>query len=280
MVDRATYPETIRDLSDRLVKCQRPIRILDAIKWTAAVEQEFFARGQRELPPVDLAYYQARPLAFEPADKVAELRQLERDTQRALGTISPVGSILARMCREYETTVQMLAARGTAEFSALSRELYGSAYDAFHAGDPTLADLGTMMSEALGRISESQAIGDDAKTIDGAAAVEILERRLERAFANSDAEVHVVLDDGIVADAAAGADTINIRREARFSERDLRMLEIHEGWVHLGTTLNGKRQPVCTFLSEGPPSSTTTQEGLAILMEVLSFASHPSRCAA
>ena len=54
---------------------------------------------------------------------------------------------------------------------------------------------------------------------------------------------------------------------------DLRLLEVHEGWVHLGTTLNGQSQPVCTFLSKGPPSSTLTQEGLAVLTEVFAFAS-------
>jgi uncharacterized protein (TIGR02421 family) len=59
--------------------------------------------------------------------------------------------------------------------------------------------------------------------------------------------------------------------------RDIRLLEVHEGWVHLGTTLNGQHQPICTFLSKGPPSSTVTQEGLAVLTEVLSFASHPGR---
>src|SRR5690606_1987122 len=53
--------------------------------------------------------------------------------------------------------------------------------------------------------------------------------------------------------------------------------EVHEGWVHVATTLNGANQPVCTFLSKGPPSSTVTQEGLAILVELLAFASHPTR---
>ena len=47
--------------------------------------------------------------------------------------------------------------------------------------------------------------------------------------------------------------------------------------VHLGTTLNGQRQSICTFLSKGPPSSTITQEGLAILMEVIAFVSYPTR---
>jgi len=62
-----------------------------------------------------------------------------------------------------------------------------------------------------------------------------------------------------------------------FSESDVRMLEVHEGWVHLGTTLNGLNQPVCTFLSKGPPSATITQEGLAILMEIIAFTSRPAR---
>ena len=34
---------------------------------------------------------------------------------------------------------------------------------------------------------------------------------------------------------------------------------------------------MCTFLSKGPPSSTITQEGLAVITEVFAFASHPAR---
>ena len=85
------------------------------------------------------------------------------------------------------------------------------------------------------------------------------------------------LSDGIVADAAAGSDYIKIRNNARFTPREVRLLEVHEGWVHLGTTLNGQDQPVCTFLSKGPPSSTITQEGLAVISEIFAFASHPGR---
>jgi uncharacterized protein (TIGR02421 family) len=87
----------------------------------------------------------------------------------------------------------------------------------------------------------------------------------------------VQLSDGIVADSAAGSDYIKIRGHRRFTPREVRLLEVHEGWVHLGTTLNGQNQPVCTFLSKGPPSSTITQEGLAVLTEILTFASHPGR---
>ena len=47
------------------------------------------------------------------------------------------------------TLRRMLEARGTADFNLLSEELYGSASDVFHAGDPTLADLGTQMEATL-----------------------------------------------------------------------------------------------------------------------------------
>src|SRR5207237_582142 len=83
--------------------------------------------------------------------------------------------------------------------------------------------------------------------------------------------------DGLLADAAAGSADIKSRGNARFTPREIRLLEVQEGWVHLGTTLNGLSQPVCTFLGKGPPSSTITQEGLAVITEIFAFASHPGR---
>jgi uncharacterized protein (TIGR02421 family) len=110
---------------------------------------------------------------------------------------------------------------------------------------------------------------------DAPAAVAILGERLKAYFAS--APVRVQLADGIVADAAAGSDYIKLRRDAFFTLSDLRMLEVHEGWVHLGTTLNGQAQPLCTFLGKGPPSATVTQEGLAVLAEVANGVCHQGR---
>ena len=89
--------------------------------------------------------------------------------------------------------------------------------------------------------------------------------------------MRVKISDGIIADVAAGAEYIKIRKGVCFSERHLRVIEVHEGWVHMATTLNGMSQPICTFLSKGPPSSTITQEGLAIIMEIFTFSSFPGR---
>ncbi len=273
----AAYKQMLHALSDRIVVAQKPIRILDHIKWDNGIQEEFFRNGARELPRIDRTYYASRPLGFDAIGKCREFQTIERDIARELGQYNPLGTIMRRMCREYIQVVRMLEARGTPGFAAISRELYGSAGDAFHEGGPTLADLGKLLDDAIANIAQSDLLKPAEKTISGEDAVKILRERINLAFRESEGTIRVILSDGILADAAAGADYIKIRKDAKFNDRDLRVLEVHEGWVHLGTTFNGSTQPVCTFLSKGPPSSTITQEGLAILMEIITFTSYPSR---
>ena len=269
------YQQTIRALSERIVQAQTPIRVLDAIKWDDTVGKAFLKGKGKVMPAVDRAYYDNRPLPFDSAGKKLEFQNIERDITRQLGQFNPVGQIMRRMCKEYRMVIRMLEARGTADFGLISQELYGAASDAFHAGDPTLADLGLMLSDYLNNIDNRGDLKDEAKTLTAKDAVLLLQERLAAVF--GDETIRVFESDGIVADAAAGADYIKIRSDALFNSRDVRALEVHEGMVHVATTLNGLNQPFCTFLAKGPPSSTVTQEGLAILMEVISFTSYPTR---
>ncbi len=270
------YETMVRALSDRLVEAQRPIRILDAIKWDDDVERAFFAAGCRELPAVTRDYYATRPLPFDPEQKLHEFHAIERDIRRQLGEFNAPGQIMAGRCQEYREVVRLLTLRGTRAFAETSERLYGSASDSFHAGDPNLADLGHMMSDILDNVSHEAIFGKREPPLDARQTVELLAARLGEYFRDP-GMVRVQVSDGIVADAAAGSDYIKIRSNSSFTAREVRQLEVHEGWVHLGTTLNGQNQPVCTFLSKGPPSATITQEGLAVLTELFAFASHPAR---
>lgn len=272
----SAYESMVRALSDRLVEAQRPIRILDAIKWDESIEHAFFEKGCKELPPVTREYYQSRPLPFDPEPKYHEFHTIERDIRRQLGEYNTAGRIMARMCEEYREVVRLLSSRGTRAFAEISERLYGSASDSFHAGEPSVADLGHMMSDILDNLSHETIFGPQEPSLPADAVVEELSRRLADFFCDPQL-VRVQLSDGIVADAAAGSDYIKIRRNVRLTAREVRLLEVHEGWVHLGTTMNGLLQPICTFLGKGPPSSTITQEGLAVITEIFAFASHPGR---
>lgn len=270
------YQLAIRELSDRIVAAQRPIRILDAIKWDNEIQANFFKHKCKKLPSINLDYYQQQnPLAFDPTRKKEEFHDIDRSIRRRLGQYSGVGSIMQRMCYEYTRVIEMLEARGTPRFTEVSQELYGSSQDAFHIGAPTLKDMAALVTSTLGNIKDQvQTVADEEKYT-SEDAVLMLRERLDHYF--SDGNIRVELSDGIIADAAAGADRIKIHEGLKFSLREIRTFEIHEGWVHLGTTLNGMAQPICTFLSKGPPSSTVTQEGLAIITEIFTFSSYPGR---
>src|SRR5438105_4327943 len=172
------YETMVRALSDRLVEAQRPIRILDAIKWDDDIERAFFDKACRELPPVTREYYQSRSLPFDAEQKLHELHTIERDIRRQLGEFNAPGQIMARMCQEYREVVHLLTHRGSRAFAEISERLYGSASDSFHAGDPNLADLGHMMSDILDNLSHETIFGPEEPVLDAGRTVAELSERL------------------------------------------------------------------------------------------------------
>lgn len=270
------YKKILYALSERIKNAQTDIRILNALKWPAHVKETFFKKHCQELPQVTIETYREMPQGFDPVAKTEEFYAIERDIRRQLGQFSGIANIMLRVCREYREVIRLLQARGTPEFSKISQELYGSAQDAFYAGAPTLQDLATLVTTTLEKAALTPDMLDEKKYT-SEEAVPVLGERLSQYFQCPDEPIRVKISDEIIADAAAGAEWIKLRKDAVFTERELRVLEVHEGWVHIATTLNGLNQPVCTFLSKGPPSSTITQEGLAIIMEIFTFSSSPKR---
>jgi uncharacterized protein (TIGR02421 family) len=269
--------QIIRNLSDRVVEAQGPIQILNEIQWSNETKAEFFKHNAKKLPNVDAAYYQKNKLPFKIDDKREEFKELERDIVNQLGQYNEVGHIMTRMCKEYLVALDLLDARGQKDFGRYSQMLYGGASQVFYVGGPTVNELADTLLDALNRMKDAENSKKDEKCIDADTAAKQLQKSLDGFFTEHDEKVFVEVNDKMVADAAAGADKIRLKKNVKFSERELRLLEVHEGWVHVGTTLNGLSQPVCTFLGKAPPSGTVTQEGLAVITEIFTFSSFPSR---
>jgi uncharacterized protein (TIGR02421 family) len=267
----------IQALSKRIVEAQRQIRILDSIKWDESIKEAFFKARGKKLPAVDKSYYDKKPLPFDVKEKQEEFRLILRDAQNQLGQYSTVTRLLRRQCEEYSRAAQMLSLRGTPAFSELAMELYGSPDDVFYAGGPRMCEMGNLLFGVLTDLDVRLQSEADLKRHSPEQAQEILQARLGHFFDKNPGRVTVMISDDMIADASAGADSIKLSQKAMFSDRDLRYLEVHEGWVHVGTTLNGAMQPYCSFLSKGSPSSSVIQEGLAVITEVVTFSSYPSR---
>ena len=264
-----------RELSDRLVALQAPIRVLDAVNWDRGIREEFFRHKGEKNPAVDAAYYRHKALGFDPVDLRQAFSDLQRDIVRQLGQLSPMTQLMSKMCREYRDLIRMLEGRGTREFHDLSVELYGHPHDAFHAGEPTLSALADMLQKPLETLVVSDHLPEEPRNIPAAEAVTRLQAQVDRSM--PDMNVKIMLSDGIVSDAAAGSDRIKLNQDVSFSQRELDILEVHEGWIHVGTTQNGLAQPWLTCLSKGTASATITQEGLAVLTEIITLKSTPRR---
>ena len=272
---QSIYLRRVRDLSDHLIRLQKPIRILDAIKWPSNSASRFFESGCRELPNINRAHYESNPLGFDGSVLKAELRSLRSDIKRKLGVNDGLGRILVTTAEQYLQVIDMLEHRGQKAFGEASKSLYGSASDHLHGDRHSLRKLGEKLGEIFSLPGAGHLVRPYQRDIPAEKAVTLLKERLGSYF--EDGKLTIMLSDGIISDAAAGGDYIKIRQDVEFSDFDLQILEVHEGWVHVGTTLNGRNQQWATWLSVGSPRITACQEGLAVLMETLTFSSYPQR---
>lgn len=57
MTIQEKYRLHLKSLSDELLALQKPIRILDAIKWPRHLQSDFLASGGKALPAIDRHFY-------------------------------------------------------------------------------------------------------------------------------------------------------------------------------------------------------------------------------
>lgn len=266
------YKNNILELSLILNELQKPIQILDSIKWAEGVEENILKNLFKKLPNIT---YENRPLKYDSDKKLQDFKNLRLKISRDLGDRDPLGQILNRNCMEYEDVIRMLINRGKSDFYLYSKKLYGSPSEIMGDGKTKLADLALIMGQLLGSLENTSLGPPIERSLSSQEVVDQLKIRFDQYFSGE--KIKVKLSDGIVSDASAGSDYIKIKSDLMFSSKDVNIFEVHEGWVHLGTTLNGQNQSYAKWLAKGPPCSTATQEGLAVIMEVLNFAMFPKR---
>ncbi len=219
--------------------------------------------------------YSRTALPFDRRTKVRELLELENDICRRLGHANACSQMMVRRCHEYRQVVELITSRGQPGFAVQSERLFGRSTWRSPLGSMNLRGFCRLVKQAVAHLADPQS-EEDGPLHDAHHAAEILRQNLDRHF-GPEVQFRVRVNHGLSAHASAGGATINLRADTCYAEREIRLLEVHEGWVHLATTLNGRSQPCCTFLGKCSPSATVTQEGLAVLTEILAGTSHRQR---
>ena len=246
----------IKHACDLLYQATRPIRILTHISWKPSVREQFFASGAKELPKVEYS-------KFDPSQTLEWLA-----LARGAFDFEPlVNEWLNLTAYHIETSAKMLAACGTTKFFQHSSELYGVPNDRLSDGENSSLGLARQFDEALAEFQNVDlgAPADATATADMVA--EQMRIEVKKAFGEFAPNVFVV--DELSANALAGPSRIRIRREAKFTDRDVSQLIHHEAHIHVGTSLNGHAQENLRILGSSHPGTTKTQEGLAVFAEFI-----------
>jgi uncharacterized protein (TIGR02421 family) len=168
----------------------------------------------------------------------------------------------------------MLLSVGSRDFYHHSVELYGKPSGLSSDRRTTNLDLAQHFEQVVVSYTPPPS-PDDQTSLDAEQAAAILQERFANYFSGHPVKVKVV--DQLAGTASSTPTEIRLKRHARFSPRDLRLIEFHEGQVHMATTVNGRAQPVIPFIGAPSPRTTRTQEGLAVFTEFVTGSTSLSR---
>jgi uncharacterized protein (TIGR02421 family) len=259
--------DKITALDNQLCKASKKIKVLNALAWpteSEAIFLESWKRGKPELPEINLE----RP---DVTESVAALENIVAQCDHQ----HPVEKFLAETAQSYVYAGKMLNAIGTQDFTKYSTRIYGRPDMVYKLQGLSAVDGANFFmkvtDDLLGNLSLQPTPFDiSAQEFAGWLKTEVEE------FFDQDT-VEVVVDQSMSSKALAGATRIRIRGNALFSALDKDQLLYHEAFVHTATQLNGRKQENLKSLGLGAPRTTRTQEGLAVIAELLTNAMDISR---
>lgn len=251
--------DKIQKLDEAIVKASKKIKVLNTLTWPAEAEPKFLEgwhKGKPILPNIKI----------QPPDLSESVAALDTIVQQC-DQEDPVEKFLEETALSYANAGRMLMNVGTPEFTKYSTEIYGRPDTVYKLQGLTGADSAKFFLDVTDKLLGNPDIQPTETDISAAQFAEWLKSEVDEFFAHD--TVEVVLDPNMSSKALAGATRIRVRGSAIFSQLDKDQLLYHEAFVHTATQLNGKKQTNLKSLGLGAPRTTRTQEGIAVLAELI-----------
>lgn len=256
------HVDTITRLDQAVIAAARNIQVLSALAWPAGADERFLSdwrRGLHRLPEVQL----------RPPDLREHVETLDAITQ-ACDLADPVQKFLGETARSYANAGRMVMNVGSSEFTRYSMKIYGRPDMVYKLQGITAVDGARYFLDITDRLLGNPKIEAVQADIPAGEFAAWLQEQVDAFFV--DDRVEVALDPTLSAKALAGSTRIRVRADALFSQLDKDQLLFHEAFVHTATQLNGQKQPHLKSLGLGAPRTTRTQEGMAVLAELITNA--------
>ncbi len=251
--------EKIKRLDEAILAATKGIKVLNALAWPPDAEDKFLAewrKGNAVLPKVKIA-------APDVSSSVAALDAVTK----ACDLSHPIEKFLGETARSYANAGRMLMHVGTPDFTRYSIKLYGRPDMLYKLQGLTAVDGAKFFLDITEKLLGNPKIEPTETNISAGDFAGWLKGEVDKFFTHD--AVDVLVDDKLSAKALAGATRIRVRGNAVFSQLDKDQLLYHEAYVHTGTQINGRKQPNLKSLGLGAPRTTRTQEGIAVLSELI-----------
>lgn len=167
-------------------------------------------------------------------------------------------SVFAQRLQDYHSLLSMMENFDNVFFYDHCIKLYGTSHQSTQ-NNSFLYLLEKIPDYCVKDVSE--------RKLQGEGAMGYLRDRLMETF--EDVDVDVKPSTSLLSDSSAGRKVLKLNPHKTYSTQHLDIFLVHEGWVHLGTSLNGAAQTKHPWLSTWSPRTTFLQEGLAVLTELI-----------
>lgn len=159
---------------------------------------------------------------------------------------------------DYQILLSMMENFGTHYFFECCKKLYGTSEK---------LDKNNSFLYFLEEIPKYCVPDKGGETYKGDRALAYLKNKLSETFDEKDFDVKP--SSSLLSDSSAGRRTLKLNPHKEYTAQLLDIFLVHEGWAHLGTSLNGAIQEDNPWLSTWAPRTTFLQEGLAIITEII-----------
>ncbi len=252
--DKSFMKDQVREFSLALKDIARDLAFLGSPRYPLRELALIFPQHQKFIDALEDV---SVPFNVDAVEKERAMERFLRNLENA--DISPeLKQVFAGRIEDYRVILKMLGNFGTPCFYEQCRKLYGTSLESAE---------GEALQTFIGKIPKFCLPDQSRRRLKGEEAIGYLRDRLTETFNGADFEVRA--SSSLLADSSAGRRVLKLNPHKEFTTGQLDILLVHEGWVHLGTSINGAYQEENPWLGTWAPRTTLLQEGLAVTTELM-----------
>ncbi len=245
---------TVTDFSRRLKEIAKDLSFLARPRYPLAHLIQLFPQYKYFIHQLEDI---STPFGVDGASKRFLMDQFLADLDQS-NLSNELKEIFNRRVDDYRSLLLMMENFGGSIFYENCLKLYGTSKQSMK--DPHFHQF-------IDKISEHCEIDEMGEMYSGEKAMSYIKNKLSESFPDTDIEVKP--SSSLLSDSSAGRKVFKLNPHKEYSLQQLNIFLAHEGWAHLGTSLNGFLQVDHPWLSVWSPRTTFLQEGLAILTELI-----------